>query len=141
MFEFLSSINILAVAVSAIVYFILGAVWYMPSLFGTMWKAELARHNISFNPPTSAEMMQKTILSLIVNVIMVLAVAFVVQATATTALSAALVLGIKLAVGFAATTLGITYIWQNKSFKLFLLDAGYPMVGVILSTIILALWH
>lgn len=139
-FSLLTSINFLAVLVCAIVYFFLGSLWFS-KLFGNLWVKELEKHNIIIKEPTPASLRLKMGLTFLGNIIASLGMAMLVHATASTTLCSGLELGILVALCFVMTGIGISYVWIDKSPKLFLIDAGYPALGVIIVAIILSLWR
>ncbi len=139
-FALLTSINYLAVAVSTIIYFLLGSLWFS-TLFGTMWAQELAQHNVIIKEPTAGDMMFKSLLTLITNFVTCLALACLISLTGISGIFSGFTFGLLSAVGVAATTLATTFVWESRSIKLFLLDIGYPMLGIIVSSVIFALWQ
>ena len=135
----LFSINYLAIAVSSVVFFILGSVWFS-GLFRSAWTKELQHHNVIIKEPTTADLITKMLLTFAANILASVAMAFLVIMTGSASFQSGLLLGIIAALGFALTTLGSVFIWESRSLKLFLIDVGYPMLGIITSAIILSLW-
>lgn len=136
----LSTVNIFAVLVSSIAFFLLGSFWFS-GLFGRMWCDELEKHGVVIKQPTAASLRLKMGLTFLGNFITALAMALLVHATASTTIQSALHLGLVVALGFVITAMGTCAVWVNKSPRLFLIDAGYPSVGIIISAIILSLWR
>jgi hypothetical protein len=136
----LQHLNWLAVAVSAIAYFCLGAVWFGP-IFGKLW---MKQHGL--NPPTDEEKKQMNVprmmtMSFIKTFIMVILVAYVTMiinynGDIKTALKIGAVLG-----GISAFPIGINYIFMKKSITAWILDGGYHACGVIISSLILSAWR
>ena len=137
---FLSQINYFAVAAAAAVYFLLGSLWFS-TLFGSIWAQELKEHKVIIQEPTPSDLLSKMIQSLLANILTAFAMACLVILTGSTTLISGLFLGIIAAIGFAATTLASVFTWENRSVKLFLLDIGYPVLGIVATAIILSLWH
>jgi hypothetical protein len=46
-----------------------------------------------------------------------------------------------LCVGFVATSFGINYLFSRKSFKLYLVDAGYLVVSFFIMGLIIGAWY
>ncbi|MBI2774448.1 DUF1761 domain-containing protein [Candidatus Dependentiae bacterium] len=138
--SFFSHLNYVAVLVSSLAFFFIGSVWFS-GLFGSIWVEELGKHGIKIKKPSSSEIMSKMILTFAANVIASLAMAWLVEVTGSSTLYSGFILGKIVAIGFAATAIGSVFIWESKSLKLFLIDAGYPAVGIIVSAIILSVWH
>ncbi len=139
-FTFLSQINYLAVAVSSVIFFVLGSLWFS-ALFGSIWAEELERHNVVIKQPTKNSLFMKMLLTFATNCIASFAMACLVAMTGSTTVISGIILGIIATVGFAATTLASVFNWESRSLKLFLIDIGYPALGIITAAIILSVWH
>jgi hypothetical protein len=135
-----SQINYVAVLVSSIVFFLIGSFWFS-GLFGSTWCEALEEHGIKIKKPTPNEIMQKMLLTFVANVIASIAMACLIIATGSSTAYSGFMLGTTAALGFAATAIAGVFIWESKSLKLFLIDAGYPVIGIIVSAIILSAWH
>jgi uncharacterized protein DUF1761 len=136
----LLSVNYFAIIVSAIIYFLIGSLWFS-TLFGSLWTQELQRHNVVIKEPTTREILSKMLQTFLANIITAYAMAVLVTMTGSTTILSGLFLGILAAVGCAATTLGAVFTWESRSLKLFLIDIGYPALGIIASAILLSVWQ
>jgi hypothetical protein len=127
-----SQINWLSVIVANLAAFAIGSVWYSPVLFGKIWQKEV---NLS------DEELKDT------NMIMMFGVSFLLSFVAAVVLDMflgrdatwdyGLTAGLLVGVAWIATSIGTNYLYSRKSFRLFLIDAGYfavfyPAMGVIL---------
>ena len=131
-------INLVAVLVAAAVTYILGGFWYSPLLFGKNWTAALGKSEEELKQVNKIKAYLGT---LVATLIMAYVMAhFVAYANATTILLGATT-GFWAWLGFAATTGFINSLFQGKSMKLFVIDAGYFLVGMILMGAILAAWR
>ena len=129
------SINFWAVLVAAISAFAVGSVWYSPILFGNVWMREngFSEEEIKNSNPTKSY-----IIAFILTVIIAVNLAaFLGDATITWGLAAGALAGI----GWVAAAIGILYLFEEKSFKLFLINAGYMAVIFILMGGIISLWQ
>lgn len=127
--------NLWAVLVAAVSCFLLGGLWYSPVLFGRAWQREAG---------LSDEQIQNGNMGLIFGLSFVLCLI--------AALVFALFLGprppmsLGLGAGFAAglcwvsASFGVNYLFERKSLKLFLINAGYHTMQFTLIGLILALW-
>jgi hypothetical protein len=135
----LANLNYLHIAVAALVYFILGSLWYSV-FFGKVWMQLLG---IS-GPPTEEDrkgmpmMFGKTF---VLNFIIVLSTAVVIYFVKPVTLLAAIKTGGLLGVGFVFTTCAMGYMYTKRPFKLTLIDSGYHIVAIIVAAIILTCWH
>jgi len=131
----LSHINYLAVFVAALSSFIIGGAWYSPILFAKAWMQE--------NGFTDEEMknanMAKTFGG---SFILALIIAF--NLAAFLGPEANLVWGITAGalagIGWVAAALGIIYLFERKSLKLFFINAGYHAVTFMVMGAILGVW-
>ncbi|MXO60893.1 DUF1761 family protein [Altererythrobacter salegens] len=125
----MGEINILAVFLGAVAFFVIGALWYGP-LFGKAWKdlvgydGEKMPHPVS-NNPVPVVMGVAFLFELLIAVML----AHLIARTTT---SPHVIM--MMAVGFGATimapALGINYMFQQRPGKLFAIDAGYFIVGM-----------
>jgi hypothetical protein len=138
--NYLSSINYLAVLVTAVIFWVLGSVWF-GALFGKSWMAELEKHGTKIEKPSTRIMVLKSTLTFLMNLLLVIGVGFFVHYMSLSTVIGAFKLGLLIGISFSFTTLLIAYTWENKSLKLLLLDFGYTFFGIIISSIILTLWR
>jgi hypothetical protein len=127
-------ISVWWVLLAAVVYFALGAVWYSPVAFMKQWQREIKKKQSEMNMAAGA--MMTTLLAIVV---LVCVEAYLIKATGTTGMALrGGYLGLKLWVGFVATTALINNVFQNGSKKLYAIDQGYHLLGMILAAAILA---
>lgn len=121
----MGEINWLAVLLGAAAFFATGAVWYSV-LFGKAWQAEAGM---------TEEAMQGANMPMIFGLCFVLelVVAYMLGHLLARTNPAPHVI-MMMAVGFGAfimtPAVGINYLYQRKSLKLFLIDAGHFIVGM-----------
>lgn len=139
-FSFLNHINYAAVAASSIIFFAIGSLWFS-TLFSSLWVEELQQHNITIKKPTTKVLAIKMWLTFSANILASIAMAYLVLVTGSTTVQSGLHLGIIVAFGFAVPTLASVFVWENRSLKLFLIDVGYPVVGIIATAVLLSVWH
>lgn len=127
--------NVWAVLAAAASGFLLGGLWYSPALFGRVWQRETG---------LSDEKLAKA------NMALIFGLAFVLCLIASFVFAMFLgprpPLALGLGAGFSAglcwvgASFGINYLFERKSFKLFLINAGYHTLQFTLIGLILALW-
>jgi hypothetical protein len=127
--------NIWAVLVAALSGFVLGGLWYSPVLFGKAWQRETG---------LSDEALAKGNLALIFGTTFVLCLvaSFVFAMFLGPRPPLALGLGAGFSAGlcWVSASFGINYLFERKSLKLFLINAGYHTLQFTLIGLILALW-
>ena len=133
---FYRDINYLAVLVATVVYFAIGALWYNKALFGSAWLAMQPQIDM-----TKKEGMAKLmVITFILTLVCVFITATMVSATGAATVADGINLGARLAIGFMATSILITFMYESRPMKLFLIDAGYHFVGIVVAAIILSIW-
>lgn len=81
------------------------------------------------------------VLTFLANLATVFALAYTLKISNSSGVACGLCLGSIIAFGIALTSIAHNYIWLSKSCKLFLIDAGYPVVGIIIASKILSYWQ
>ena len=137
MLQVFSQINYLAVLVAAILYFVIGAAWYAPQLLGNAWMKERGLTPQDIQGGASPALLGGTFLLILIGCLIT---GYVVQASGASGIVNGLLTGLFMGIGFVATSIGITFMYESRTLKLFLIDAGYHMTGLIVAGIILALW-
>jgi uncharacterized protein DUF1761 len=133
-------INLLAMLLSAIVAFVIGALWYSPLLFGKAW---MAAHG--FTPEAMADLRRQMVRAYAVSFVCFVIMAFVLtvllsRLDVTTAVEGAKI-GFMAWLGFAAT-IGLTAnLYSGAPLALYLIDVSYQLVYMVAMGAILAAWH
>ena len=136
----LGSLNWLAVAVGAFVYFLLGAVWFAPqSPIGKAWIAASG-----YTSPTTGMSASNAfyIFPAVTCLVAVTALALLAGATGTDTVSEAIVLGLVVGIGFAGAITFATAAFEFSKparWTWGLIDAAYHVVGLTVAGVILAL--
>ena len=129
-------INYLAVLVSAVVYYILGALWYSNILFGKPW---LKLIGIPVEELTKGAG-KAYIISFIGSLVMAYILAFIIHFAHAVNFFRGMETGFWCWLGFIATATTATTLFSGKKFKLHLIDIGYPLVGLLITGGILGAW-
>jgi hypothetical protein len=129
-------INYLAVLVSALAFFVIGSVWYSPVLFAKAWMKELG---FSEEKPSTANMVKTFGISFLLMLIMAFNLAaFIGNGMGWQfGLSAGALTGI----GWVALAIGINYLYERKSFRIWLINAGYMAVSFSAMGAIIGAWQ
>mgnify|MGYP006294181553 CR=1 FL=1 len=131
-----SMINYLSVLVAAVATFVLGALWYSPLLFSKAWLKEVGFDAETMPKPN----MLKTFGgSFVMFLVMDFTLAIIIQAGGKEICwSGGMITGLVLGLGFIGTATAVNYIYQRKSFRLWLIDAMYQTIGLGVAGVILA---
>jgi len=131
--------NYWAIAVSAVVAFVVGALWYSPLLFG---KAYLQVRGLS--PDAMADMRPpawEMIGELVKNLVVAFVLSHFVVRLDVADWKAALQLGLWVWVGFQAMLLMGAVLHEKMPWTLYAIHAGDALVKTLLVTVILGVWR
>lgn len=136
--SFFSELNWLAVLVAAVVYFMLGALWYSKALFGNTW---IASSGVDMNNPDARKGVGGIMaFTFVLELLTCIALGILVNRMMLEGVLSGIKLG--LFTGFCFSTIGIaiSYLYQSKPITLTFIDGGYHVVGNTAAAIILCLW-
>mgnify|MGYP006277677953 CR=1 FL=1 len=132
----MSALNFWAIGVAAISSFVIGALWYSPLLFGKIWQREA---KLSDEAIANSNMVKTFGLTFLLSLIIAFNLAAFIGPTGT--LSFGLFAGAAAGMGWVATALGILYLFEQQSLKLWLINSGYHAVTFTIMGGILGAWH
>lgn len=130
------TLNYLAIIVSALSTFLLGGLWYSPALFGTAWMKE---NGFKEEDMKGANMIKIFGLSFILALIAAVNLKMFMGPEDRVPMGA--LWGFLAGFGWVATFVGMHYLFERKSFKLFLINAGYSIVALTIMGVILVAWQ
>ena len=135
----LGSINYIAVVVAIVINMALGAAWYSPLLFAKPWMAANGLTEESISEAGSAT--KGYVVAVIASIVIAFAIALFAQASGVDTAVEGLLLGLAAGLGFVATTLAASYIFESRPLKLYLINAGYPVVSFTLIGLLIGAWQ
>ena len=138
--HFLPTANFLAIFVSALAYFAFGYVWFS-LLFAKVRNVELEKIGVKMSRPAGNKMAMKMLYTFAGNFLGAMAIAYVFHHLGVTTIDRGLKVGLIMGIGFTSSTLAIAYPWEDKSIKLFIIDAGHYVVGLLVCSLILSSWR
>ena len=128
--------NYVAVVVSAVAYWMLGALWY-GVLFGQRW---MALEGITMEQTKSVNPVLPYVITLVLNLLMAFVLAqLCLWRNANTAARGAAV-GVLLWIGIVGPIVFTTYMYEMRPKELFAINEFYPLVGLCLMGVILGGW-
>ena len=128
-------LNYLAIILAALSTFLLGGLWYSPAVFGKAWMKE---NGFTEESMKGANMAKIFGLAFVLALISAINLAMFMGPEKDVGLGAAY--GFAAGFGWVATFVGTHYLFERKSFKLFLINAGYSIVALtIMGVIIMAM--
>jgi len=133
-------IDIKAVVFTAIISFILGALWYGP-LFGKMWAKLSKLPALEIAKARKKGMLKQLIINFLGTFIMVYVFAGLVSLTGIVTPIQGAIFGFWLWLGFfACTTLLNSVLWEHKPWELYVLNALYWLVNLMLVGFLIVAW-
>jgi len=129
-------INFLAVLVAALSSFVIGYLWYAPFTFGTVWMKEVGLTDKKIRQTNLIKTFGLTfLLSLVICFNLA---AFLGRDSG---LAWGMMAGGLAGIGWVGASLGINYLFERKSLKLFLINGGYNAVTYIIAGGIIGAWQ
>jgi len=130
----LDSINYFAVLIAGLSAFIIGGLWYSV-LFAKAWMVENKFTEETLRNSNMAKIFGGSfILSLLISFVLALFLGPDRNALIGT------LAGFMAGFFWVATAMGITYLFERKSMKLFLINAGYHVITFTVMGLILGMW-
>jgi hypothetical protein len=130
-------INIWAVVVAAVVYWLLGAAWF--TILSKPWLSSIGK--------TMEQLQQEGVnpgiaygVAFVCNLIIAYVLCWVVIRTGEQTAMRGISIGALLWAAFVGTTIGTAHIFEARSLEGFVLTAGYPLVGMLLMGAIVGGW-
>lgn len=132
------AINHLAVIVCAIILWILGAIWYSPVLFAKKWSELIG---VKREPGRREGLLLGMTASLIGDVVMSFILANIIVWSHTVGFGNGAVIGVLVWIGFIAAPNLPQGLYEKRPFKLFSINSGYWLLGLLIIGSILASWR
>jgi hypothetical protein len=129
--------NHLAVIVSALILWILGAVWYSPPLFSKPWMALLG---ITPDKANKKGIVPGMISSFIGDLLLSFVLAHMVLWSGADSFAMGAFIGFIVWLGFFAAPNFPQGIYERRPFKLFAINNGYWLIGLLVCGGLLAAW-
>jgi hypothetical protein len=125
-------VNYLAVLIAALVYYVIGAIWYSRFLFGNRWM----KHHENEIP---VEPQQKHILccigsyvgEFIISLVLAYVLALFIELSQAEEVVEGVIVAIWVWIGFIATTHFSAVLWGRKTVKSFFIHAVFMLLGLI----------
>jgi hypothetical protein len=132
----LGQLNYFAIVAAAVAAFVVGGVWYSAGLFGKAWQRETGLTDEQLGARNPGLVFGVSfVLTLVASLV------FAMFLGPRPAFGSALFAGLAAGVAWVATSFGINYLFEAKSLRLFLINAGYHVAQFAAMGAILGLWH
>ena len=131
-----TDVNWYAVIVAGVVGYFPGAVWYSPLLFLKPWARE---QGIDLTRPQTKHAGSRIAIGLIPSLASAAVLALILGPNP--GLHHALLMALAVGGGLVAPCFAIQYLYENRSFTFFAINAGYHLVQFLIFGLVLGLWH
>lgn len=130
-------INLLAIFVSSVIVFLLGALWYSPLLFGKIWIKRIGKSEEEIKRNSGAS---SYVFTFILWIIVIYVLATVMNITGAISVSGGIYISVLCWIGFTGATSLIHHTFAGRSNSIWLIDSGYTLLSFIISGFILSVW-
>jgi hypothetical protein len=131
----LSKLNLVAIVVATVVAFVLGGLWYSPILFAKAWMREAG---LTEAQTRAAPMGRVFGLAMLATLVMAVNLAAFIGPTG--GIGFGLFAGLAAGIGWVTMSLGVIYLFEQRSLKLWLINSGYQVLAYALMGAILGAW-
>lgn len=129
----------LPVIIAAGFSIVVGFVWYSPVVLGKSWIKLSGKNAKDIEEAKKGGMLKTYLFSTAALVIMAAVLGLVLQNFNVTNVTDAIVVSFVVWLGFVATTMINSVLFDGKSFNLFLINSGYQLVALLVMGVILTL--
>ena len=136
----LPELNYLAILVAGVAKFVLGGLWYSPLLFTQPWLAELQLTEEQLAHSKAQGRGGKMVVTFALGLVEVFVLAIALAAMKCGSIGCGAGTGLMLGVGFTALPLATNFLFEQRSLRLYLITAGFPVVAAVVAGAILAAW-
>jgi hypothetical protein len=127
--------NFAAIFVAALMSFAIGGLWYSPLLFARAWMKEAG---LTEQQTQEAPMGRIFGLAAVASLVMAFNLAAFIGPKAS--LGFGLFAGAAAAIGWVAMSLGVIYLFEQRSLKLWLINSGYQVIAYTLMGGLIGVW-
>ncbi len=132
-----TGVNYLAILVAGAAYFVLGALWYSPVVFGNAWTQAVGKSKEELQKGSSV---LKMVWAFVGSLIVAYGLARILSWTGSYTLWDAVVMSLLAAICFLVTVIGISDSMEARPMKLYLINIFYNIIGFCIMGIILGVW-
>jgi fatty acid desaturase len=132
-----TGVNYWAILVAGAAYFILGALWYSPVIFGKAWTQAVGKSKEELQKGSSA---LKMIWAFVGSLVIAYGLARILSWTGSYSLTDAVVVSLLAAICFLVTVIGISDSMEVRPMKLYLINIFYNIIGFCIMGIIIGVW-
>ncbi|MCA1727349.1 MAG: DUF1761 domain-containing protein [Actinobacteria bacterium] len=134
-FRVFGDVNYLAALLGALAYWLLGALWYSPALFGKKWMALSGRSPQDIGSPVVVY-----VGTFVLHFVSAVGVALIALESGVANLNDAVQLGLGAGIAFMAVAIIVTHLYEGRPKALTAITAGYHVVGLTVASVVIWLF-
>jgi hypothetical protein len=134
--DLFGELNWLAIVVATIAWFAFSAIWYSLPPLSKAW-AKAAKVDMTGDGPPLVLLFIPTLIGYFVTTVVI---GLLVEATATTTVEDAIILGVVLGIGFGMVNALVNQVYESKGNNYFLINGINSIIAYAIVTVILAVW-
>lgn len=127
----------LPIFAAAVASFVVGFIWYLPGVFGNAWMAMIGMSQKEMEDGKNTGMASSMVVGFIAQLIMAFVLYMFMEMNADTSPAGGAAVGALAWLGFVATTMLGSVLWEKRPVKLFLLNAAHWLVALIVMGFVL----
>jgi hypothetical protein len=123
-------IDYLPILVSALVVMVLGALWYSPALCGGIWMKAMGYTKKDMEKAQKDGMAKEYLANFLSLVLMAFVLEYFISFIGAVDFKEGMLIGLLAWLGFTATVQLWPVLWAKMPFNVYLVNAGYTLVGM-----------
>ncbi len=132
-------INLFAVFVCSLIAMGIGVLYHSPMLLGKIWIESMDKSEEDIEK--NFKSIKTLSVSFLSQLVMMYVLALLISYANATTPEEGLRVGFLAWIGFVGTTMTITYLYEGKTFKHFIVDSGYHFIVLLINGFILGMWQ
>jgi hypothetical protein len=140
-FDTLSDVNWLAIVVSGVAYWLLGALWYSPVLLGNAWMRASGIEQSDTEGGPGPVIYLAPLIGYLVSAI---ATGMLAVATHSTTFADGIVLGLVVGIGYTTVITAISAVFSPKmpaAATWFWITASFNLLGLLITGVLVSVWN
>ncbi len=138
--EVLPQLNYGIIFLAAAASFVVGALWYSPLILGKEWLKEMNMTEEDIKKKGAGEMNLIYLMAFVQTLLKALFLAILFRMLGVSNVYLGTYLGLFVCVGFTATSIGVNYLFEDKSMEVTWISVSHHMAAFMAMGAILGMW-
>lgn len=131
------AVNLWPVLIGAVVYFVLGALWYSNALFAKPW---MEGQDITPDTIDRSGMAASMVMTFVLELASVFVLAVALQSMGIASWLTGAFAGLVLGVGIGFVPLAVSAVYENRPMSLLWINGGYHVASMTIAGFVLGIW-